>query len=68
MMLLTTGATVLEWPGGFFFVSLYNGKRNETLDALCYMRFCEKVSCQTVHGQPQDWKGCASRLVAGEWA
>ena len=23
-----------------------------------YMRFCEKVSCQsqTVHGQPQDWK------------
>ena len=24
---------------------------------------CEHVSCQTVHGQPQDWKGCASRLV-----
>ena len=64
MMLLTTGATVLEWPWGLcFFVSLYNGKPNEALDALRYMRFCEQVNCQTVHGQPQDWKGWASRLV-----
>ena len=23
----------------------YNRKPNEALDALCYMRFCEKVSC-----------------------
>ena len=62
MMLLTTGATVLEWLGDFF--SLYNGKPNEALDAFRYRRFCEKVSCQrqTVHGQPQDLS-CASRLV-----
>ena len=33
-------------------------------DALRYMRFCEQVSCQAVHGQPQDWKVCASRLVS----
>ena len=67
-MLLTTGATVLEWLGGYFFVvSLYNGKPNEALDALRYMRFCEQVSCQTVHGQPQDWTGCASRLVPEKW-
>ena len=67
MMLLTTGAAVLEWPGGLFvFVYLYNGKPNEALDALRYMRFCEKVS-QIVHGQPQDWKGWASRLVSEEW-
>ena len=67
-MLLTTGATVLEWPWGlFFFVSLYIGKANEALDALCYMQFCEQVSCQTVHGQPQDWRGCASRLVPEEF-
>ena len=47
MMLLATGATVLEWPWGlFFFVSLYNGKPNEALDALRYMRFCEQVSCR----------------------
>ena len=46
-----------------FFVSLYDGKPNKALDALRYMRFCEKVSCQTVHGQHQDWKGCASRLL-----
>ena len=46
-----------------FFISLYSGKPNEALDALRYMRFCEQVSCQTVHGQPQDWTGCASRLA-----
>ena len=50
-----------------FFISLYNGKPNEALDALRYMRFCEQVSCQTVHGQPQDWKGCASRLAPKEF-
>ena len=67
-MLLTTGATVLEWPGELFFCFfLYNGKPNESLNALRYMLFCEKVSCQTVHGQPQDWKGCASRLVPEEY-
>ena len=65
---LTTGATILKWRREFvFFVSLYNGKPNEDLDALRYMRLCEKVGCQTVHGQPQDWKGCASRLVPEEW-
>ena len=38
MMLLTTGATVLEWPGELFvFVYLYHGKPNEDLDALRYM-------------------------------
>ena len=34
--------------GIVFFVSLYNGKPNEFLDALRYVRFCEQVSCQTV--------------------
>ena len=53
MMLLTT-STVLEWPGGGEgVVSLYNGKPAEALDALHYMPSYEKVSCQTVHGQPQ---------------
>ena len=40
MILLTTGATVLEWPGGgggVCFVSLYNGKQNEALDARRYI-------------------------------
>ena len=50
-----------------FFVSLYDGKPKEALDALLHMRFCEQVRCQTVHGQPQDWKVCASRLVPEEW-
>ena len=67
MMLLTTGETVLEWRWGLFFVSIHSGKPKETLDVLHYMRFCEQVSCQTVHGQPQDWKGCASRFVPEEW-
>ena len=49
--------------GIVFFVSLYNRKLNEALDALRYMRFSEQVSCQTVHGQPQDWKSCVRRLV-----
>ena len=31
-------------------ISLYNGTPNEALNALRYMRFCEQVSCQTVHG------------------
>ena len=66
--LLTTGATALDWPGGLFvFVSLYDGKPNEALDALRYMQLCKKVNCQTVHGQPQDRKGCGSRLVPEEW-
>ena len=53
----------------FFFVSPYNGKPNEARNALRYMRFCEQVSCQTVHGQPQDCdrKDCASRLVPEEF-
>ena len=79
---LETGTTVLQGPmmqqqeqhigvagggGGGVVVLLYNGKPNEALDALRYIRFCKKVSCQTLHGQPQDWKGCASRLVPEEW-
>ena len=64
---VTTGTTVLEWPWGLFFVSLCHGKPNKALHALRYMRVCEQVSCQTVHGQPQDYKGCASRLVPEEW-
>ena len=40
---------------------------NKALDALRYMWFCEQVSCQTVYGQPQDSKGCASRLVPEEF-
>ena len=50
--------------GIVFFCSFYNAKSD---DALRYMRFCEEVSCQTVNGQPQDWKGCASRLVPKEF-
>ena len=45
---------------GNVFFSLYNGMQNEALDPLRYLRFCEQVGCQTVHCQPQDWKGCAS--------
>ena len=67
MMLLTTGGTVWSAHGDCFFISLYNGKPNEALDALRHMRFCEQVSCQTAHGQPQDWKGLASRLVPEEF-
>ena len=67
MMLLTTGATVWSAHGDCFFISLYNGKPNEALGALRYMRFCEQVSCQIAHGQPQDWKGWASKLVPEEF-
>ena len=34
-------------------VSIYNGRPEESLDSLCYKQFCEKVTTNTSHVQPQ---------------
>ena len=55
MMLLTTGATVLKWTGGFFLFFLYDGKPNEALDALRYI-------CNFVKSKLSGCTRSASRL------
>ena len=67
---LTTGTTLLARVIFYsLFLSIVGILMTLLMHYAIIMRFCEKVSCQTVglHGQPQDWKCCASRLVPEEW-
>ena len=54
MMLLTRSNGIGLARGIVFFIFLYNGKPNEALDALRYMRFCAKVRLES-RFVPEEW-------------